>query len=420
MTVGCAYCLENLMNKLVVNDKKFSHRVISNNREHLIPEIGVLALVPDRWGSWWQPRHHVLTRLARYFPVVWVNPASEWRCSFRESKVQIANGDVTDCPPGFSVYDNSWLPKLYRPTWLGWYMFSARLNRARNLLLNRGCRKVIIYIWRPEFGPALDSVPSDLSCYHIDDEYSFSENGCTIDPVEKSLITKVDQVFIHSPALMARKGSFNCHTTFTPNGVNFADYATPAPEPEDLSAIPRPRIGYTGYIKKQLDWPLILDLTGRNRGWSFVFVGPTSPHPEITPALKELARRRNVHFLGAKSVHEIATYPQHFDVCIMPYRINAYANNIFPMKLHEYLASGRPAISSPIRSVRDFSNVITLANGPDEWSRAITDALGERANCPESVADRQKIAREYDWDKLVQLISKTLCERLAFPYSCEI
>jgi glycosyltransferase involved in cell wall biosynthesis len=370
-----------------------------------MPDIGVLALVPDAWGSWWQPRHHILTRLARYFQVIWVNPASEWRSMFLKSEVQNANGSAT-------VYDTAWLPRLYKPAWLGSHIFNARLMCARNLLISRGCRKVILYIWRPEFGPVLDSIRSDLSCYHIDDEYSFSDNDLKLDVVEKALITKVDQVFIHSLGLMERKGYLNCYTTFTPNGVNFADYATPAPEPEDLSAIPRPRIGYTGYIKKQLDWPLILDLTRQHREWSFVFVGPRSPHPEIIPALEELSRERNVHFLDAKSVQQLAAYPQHFDACIMPYRVDAYTNNIYPMKLHECLASGRPVISSPIRSVRDFSGVVTSANGPDEWSRAISDALGERANCSDRVAERQNIARGFDWDKVVYLIAQTFCERL--------
>jgi len=377
-----------------------------------MPEVGVIALVPDAWGSWWQPRHHVLARLARYFQVMWVNPASEWRAVFLKKESLNGNGGAMAHLPGFSIYDTPWLPRLYKPAWLGSHIFKARLARARELLISRGCRKIVLYIWRPEFGAALDSVSFNLSCYHIDDEYSFADNGRTIDPVEKALITKVDQVFIHSPGLMERKGSLNCYTTFAPNGVNVADYATPAPEPKDLSAIPHPRIGYSGYLKKQLDWPLILDLTRRHREWSFVLVGPRSPHPEILPVLEELSRGRNVHFLGAKSVHKLAAYPQHFDVCIMPYRVNAYTNNIYPMKLHEYLASGRSTISSPIRSVRDFSNVITLANGPDEWSRAITDALGQQANCLERVAERQRIARQYDWNNIVHRIAQIFCRRL--------
>jgi glycosyltransferase involved in cell wall biosynthesis len=281
------------------------------------------------------------------------------------------------------------------------------------LLAARGCRKIILYIWRPEFARALSSITHDVSCYHIDDEYSFSDVEVSPDPVEMALIVAVDQVFVHSPGLIDKKGGLNSNTTFVPNGVDYQAYAQTVPEPADLAGIPHPRIGYTGLIKKQLDWPLLLHLARKHRPWSFVFVGPRSPHPEICSILNEISALPNVYFLGGKSVRELAAYPKHFDVCLMPYAGNNDTSKyIYPLKLHEYLASGRPAISSPIRSVRDFSNVITLANGPDDWTRAITDALGERANCLESVAARQKVARQYDWDKLVHRISQTLCERL--------
>jgi len=283
--------------------------------------------------------------------------------------------------------------------------------------VGRGCKKIILYIWRPEFGFALDFIRPDLSCYHIDDEYSFSETEVDVDPIERALIAKVDQVFIHSPGLMERKGRINPNTIFVPNGVDFLSYATSVPEPEDLSAIPSPKFGYTGYLKKQLDWPLMLELANRHRKWSFVFVGPMSPHHEILPLLKELSSLPNVYFLGCKSPHDLAAYAQHFDACIMPYRVNAYTNNIYPLKLHEYLASGRPIVSALIRSLRDLSNVIALANGPAEWSNALARALEAAATCPDAAAARQEIAREYDWDKLTQTIGLTLCERLGPEYS---
>jgi glycosyltransferase involved in cell wall biosynthesis len=294
-------------------------------------------------------------------------------------------------------------------------MFDSRLQRARNLLISRGCRKIILYIWRPEFGCALNSIPFDLSCYHIDDEYSFSDVELEIDPGEAAMIKKVDQVFIHSPGLMEKKGTINPHTTFIPNGVDFTAYANPAPEPHDLASIPRPRIGYTGYIKKQLDWPLILELAKRHKEWSFVFVGPKSPHPEILAALQELSSFHNVYFLGAKSTWALAAYPQHFDACIMPYRVNAYTNNIYPLKLHEYLASGRPIVSSLIRSLREFSKVIALANGFEEWSNALTRTLEPAASCPEAAAARRRIACEFDWNKLAQVIAQSLCDSLGSP-----
>ena len=386
------------------------------HRTPLLSDVGICALVPEQWGEIWQPRHYVLTRLASYFQVAWVNPAPEWRCIFRNSTVHSANDTAADLPAGFAVYEATWLPTVFRPKWLGQYISNARINRASRLLTARGCRKIVLYLWRPEFGGVLNSIPFDLSCYHIDDEYSFSQVEVEMDPAERALIAKVDQVFIHSPGLMEKKGAINPHTLYVPNGVDFLAYATPAPEPKDLSVIPRPRIGYTGYIKKQLDWPLILELARSHSEWSFVFVGPTSPHPEILPALRELSSYRNVYFLGAKPSRALAAYPQHFDTCIMPYRVDAYTNNIYPLKLHEYLASGRPIVSAPIRSLRDFSKVIALANGFEGWSVALTRTLGPASSCKAAMVARQEIAREYDWDRLVHIIAQTLCARVGSEY----
>lgn len=72
------------------------------------------------------------------------------------------------------------------------------------------------------------------------------------------------------------------------------------PIPADLVPIPRPWIGHTGWIKKQLDWHLMLKLTEHFPQWSFVFVGVRSPHPEILPLLDALAERDNVHFLRSE------------------------------------------------------------------------------------------------------------------------
>jgi glycosyltransferase involved in cell wall biosynthesis/SAM-dependent methyltransferase len=385
----------------------------------LVPEVGVVAMVPDSWNSWWQPRHYVLSRLAQYFHVVWVNPASHWRETLRGWSNP--NGADSSCPPGLFVYEPEfWLPKVYHPKRLERLTFDGRVKRARHLLTSRGCRKIILYLWRPEFAPALTSIPFDLSCYHIDDEYSFSEVEGPTDPAEMALISRVGLVLIHSPRLLERKGAINPNTAFIPNGVDFELYAKVAPEPSDLAAIPRPRIGYSGYLKKQLNWPLILDLVKRHPKWSFVFVGPISSQSEMLPMIRELSRYHNVHFMGAKSLPDLAAYPQHFDVCIMPYRVDGYTNQIYPLKLHEYLASGRPIVSAPIRSLRDFSKLATLADGPDEWSEALARALEPAAAGPDAATKRREIAREYDWGSLVGEIAYAFCDRLGTAYVKQI
>jgi glycosyltransferase involved in cell wall biosynthesis len=384
----------------------------------LIPDVGVLVLVYHHWGMQWMTPHHVLTRLARYFHVVWVNPAHGWREILKRRRMSATQNIDTVQSHRFIVYTPEyWLPKLYRPELLARLTFDQRLKRARRMLTKQGCRKIILYLWYPEFERALRCIPFDLSCYHIDDEYSFSDSELPLDKAEVQLIGVVDQVFIISPGLLEKKGAINPHTAFVPEGVDYQSYAIPAAEPPDLATISHPRIGYTGWIKKQLDWSLILHLTERHPEWSFVFVGGQSPHPEIVAPMQELYRRRNVYFLGAKSTKELALYPQHFDVCIMPYTRNAYTRYIYPLKLHEYLASGRPTVGTRIRSLEEFADVVILATTFDEWSTALNRALSSASNTAESRAARQAVARQHDWEFLVAEIAKTMARGLGQEFA---
>jgi len=266
-----------------------------------------------------------------------------------------------------------------------------------------------------EFAEALGQVQHDFSIYNVSDEYSFSSTEVAVTPKERELLKSVGQVFIISPALMEKKGSFNPHTAFVPCGVDYWKYATPTAEPEDLRSIPHPRIGYLGHLKRMLDWSLLLELSATHSQWSFVFVGPKSPHPELGAALAEMSRRSNVHFLGGKPADRLGEYVQHFDVCTMPYVIDDYTKYIYPGKIHEYLASGNPVVSTPVRSVQDFKEVVTIANNLEEWSSAIESALGDKENTQERRTARQKVAREHDWDQLVGRIAHTIAMRLGLP-----
>jgi glycosyltransferase involved in cell wall biosynthesis len=382
----------------------------------LLPDIGVLALVPDPWQSTWQVRHHVLSRLASYFHVVWVNPGHEWREIPRTWRAWRSQRPPA-AAAGLALYTpEPWLPRLYRPAWAARALRARRLARARRLLRERGCRRVVLYVWRPDFAEDVPLARADLTCYHIDDEFTFSPVELPLDPVEARLIASVDQVFIHSPALLEKKGHLNPRTACIPNGVDYAAFAAPAAEPADLRAIPRPRMGYAGTIKRELDWPLLGTLAAAHPDWSFVFVGPRKPHPEMAAGLGELAARANVHFLGAKPVAELTAYPQHFDVCIMPYVRNDYTKFIYPLKLQEYLASGRPVVGSPIRSLEAFREVVALAAGPAEWSAALREAWAA-GDEPGPRAARQAVARAHDWDVLVRQVAATLAGRLGVSLS---
>jgi glycosyltransferase involved in cell wall biosynthesis len=326
------------------------------------------------------------------------------------------NPDEIDTP-NFAIYrPEIWLPLLGWPRSFAHFTAQQRLQRACRLLLERGCRKIILYIWRPQYGETLDLIDHDLSCYHIVDEYTFSKIERPIEERERRLISRVDQVFIHSPALWEKKGTLNSHSLFVPNGVDYLAYATPVAEPEDLKPILHPRIGYVGRIKQQLDLALLITLAQWHPEWSFVFVGPQESIAQAASLIETLSQMPNVYFLGSKPVTALPAYTQHLDVCLLCYKVDDYTKFIFPLKLHEYLASGNPIVGSPIRSLQNFTHVITLAQTAPEWSRAISASLASSARSPEQVQARREVAREYDWNRLVRLIARTLCARLSSEY----
>jgi glycosyltransferase involved in cell wall biosynthesis len=320
--------------------------------------------------------------------------------------------------PGLTIYQpEGWLPAIGRPAVLARWTMRERLLRARRLLQSRGCRTTILYIWRPWYGLALDLMACDLSCYHIDDEYTFSSAvRSPIEQRETKLISRVDQVFIHSPALLEKKGKVNPQTALVPNGVDYHAYATPQDEPPDLKPIPHPRMGYVGIIKHQLDLPLLVALAEHHRQWSFVLVGPQRHRGERTALIQQLEHMPNVHLLGGKPVDALPAYVQHMDVCMLCYEVNDYTQFIYPLKLHEYLASGRPVVGSPIRTLQDFAHVIRLARTTDEWSTALNDTLAPTNYSSAQVESRRHIARQYDWNTLVARIARIMCGRLGPSY----
>lgn len=387
----------------------------------ILPDVGVIAVVAERWGGMWLSRHQILTRLARTFNVVWYDPPRPLRQPRGRASIAASTDPTPPPETGFAVYRHGpLLPKFYRPGPLRRGTERVRLDQARRILERAGARRIVLYLWQPKFAEALDLVDYDVSCYHIADEYSFSPVEQPLSPVERGLIERVNQVFVHSPALMEKKGRINPHTSYVTNGVDFASFATAAPEPDDLARVPHPRVGYVGRLKSQLDWNALAEIARRRPEWSVVLVGPTGHMGEHAPERDALLALGNVHYLGNKSVREIPAYTQHMDVCLLCYALTDYTSYIFPLKLHEYLAAGRPVVGSDIRSLRDFAGVVRIAHQPSEWVAAIEDALSPRELSAERVEERRRLARAYDWNVLTDRIASVICERLGDDYPARL
>lgn len=391
-----------------------------NSDDPLFSDVGVLALVPGRWGEMWQVRQQVLTRLTRYFRVVWCNSPDGWR-DYWLRRGNHAFKSVLEEAGSLLVYTPSrWLPFLYRPQIIARFMERERLRQAATILKKRGCSRILLYIWRPEFGSALDLIDFELSFYHIDDEYSFSSTEQDISDEEAALIRRVDQVFIHSPALFKKKGHLNRNTRYVPNGVDYEAFSAPASEPTDLRNIPKPRIGYMGIIKEQLDFEIYIKLAELHPEWSFVFVGPMRNISAIEGLLERIQKKRNVYFLGGKHKEELPAYAQNFDVGTLCYVVDGYSKFIYPLKINEYLATGRPVVGVPIPSINMYQDIVKIARTAEEWSEAISLCLSVEENTPELIAIRKRRASEYDWHRQVFDIAKTMCEHLGSGYVEEL
>ena len=379
-------------------------------------DVGIVAVTDEAWDGTYTTRHFMLHHLTRFFRVAWLEPVEEWREMV--SRWRGGPGDaptvrtagvegVTRCRP------LRWIPDGYRPEWLRRVVRSVRYASAESFLRKAGCRQVVLYVWRPSYVDALDSRQRfDAVIYHIDDEYSFSETSSPMSADELRLIREANAVIVHSPGLMALKGGINRKTFMVPNGVDYDLYARPGPSPADLQAIPAPRIGYVGVIKRQLDFALLEQLAERRADWSFVLVGPLRQFPGDGTEIEGLTKRPNVHFLGYRDVAALPAYQQLFDVCIMPYRMNAYTDCIYPLKLHEYLASGKPIVATPVRTLRDFSTVVSLASGVDAWVAALESCLTPAARSEAQVSARRAIAKQHDWRVLAGRIAAIITAEL--------
>lgn len=164
--------------------------------------------------------------------------------------------------------------------------------------------------------------------------------------------------------------------------------------PSDLVGISGPIIGYTGNICHRVDYDLIKTLCESHPDKNLVMVGPRNHegHTDI-----DLGAIPNLHFLGPKRLEELPSYLAHFDVLILPFLINEVTKSIYPLKINEYLASGKPVVATPFsEDIRSFGKWISLEDDHRRFSAAIQKELEE--DTPEKSKVRNQVASENTWE----------------------
>lgn len=179
------------------------------------------------------------------------------------------------------------------------------------------------------------------------------------------------------------------------NGVEAKHFGTPAPEPAELAALPRPRIGYVGLLSHFLDFGTLEALRRNRRGGTLVFLGPGSPATD--EAMRALASREGVAVLGSRPYAELPGYLQHLDVGVIPFRASdPHVQGINPNKVYQYLAAGLPVVSTPVLDLAASPPDLTFASTADEMVGAVHAAL----EAPLDTTRRRALAAAHDWDAL--------------------
>jgi glycosyltransferase involved in cell wall biosynthesis len=282
-----------------------------------------------------------------------------------------------------------------------------KFNRNRPL-----SQRVVITTW-PFVGNLIGFLKEVISIYYRVDDFSEypGVNKNYIIRCERELMDKVDLIAASAKKLMpdSVKGR---RIKYLPHGVEYDHFALKrkgANSLVPLEKIPRPRIGFLGFINSWVDLELVLAIAIKYPNWSFVFIGPSQVPTSSLPKAK------NMHFLGPISYDEVPLYAGHFDVGLIPFKINTLTESVNPLKLMEYFAMGLPVVSTPLPEVLKYQDYAMIAPDAKTFGAAIQAAI--ELDSDEKKRSRQNLAKTHSWksrsDQLRKWIEEILESRIA-------
>ncbi|MEG4284169.1 glycosyltransferase family 1 protein [Microcoleus sp. A006_D1] len=195
---------------------------------------------------------------------------------------------------------------------------------------------------------------------------------------EKQLLKRASVVFTGGHSLYEAKQHQHQNIHAFPSSIekeHFAKARNLSEEPMDQKDIPHPRLGFFGVIDERMDIELLGGIAEARPDWHLVIIGPVV---KIDPAT--LPTHPNIHYLGGKSYQELPAYLGGWDIAMLPFAINESTKFISPTKTPEYLAAGKPVISTPIRDVvRPYgeNGLVRIASNVAEFVAAAEEIMGE-------------------------------------------
>lgn len=284
-------------------------------------------------------------------------------------------------------------------------------QKIENVLKWLGFQNLILWSYFPMFCGYFDAFDAKLKVFDAVDNWiehpNFKNYRRRLQENYNMIDQKADLIFTVSRDLVQLFPNNKC-VHWVPNGVDVEHFSstlrTLSSEREvqnlELLDIPHPIIGYAGIIQDRVDLKLIKYLAEQNPDKSVVLVGMIWPEANI----ELIENMKNVYLLGHKPYQELPKYIQQFDVAIIPHKINEFTRSMNPLKLYEYLACGKPVVTTPIAGVEKFEGLIEIVSTYKEFNQGIQKMLA-RDNEIQRV-QRVNAAKQHSWkSKVNQMFS---------------
>ena len=290
---------------------------------------------------------------------------------------------------------------------------AAQREALDGLLQARGLRPGLLWYYTPMMLGFSAHLAADVVVYDCMDELSaFRGAPPGLTEREARLMARADLVFTGGHSLYEAKRDRHPDIHPFPSSVDVAHFAaarTSHIQPADQAAIPHPRIGYYGVIDERLDTALLATLAHARPDWHFVMIGPV-----VKIAPEDLPRLPNIHYLGAKSYRDLPAYVASWNVALMPFALNEATRFISPTKLPEYLAAGRPVVSTPIVDVvRQYSDLpgVAIAQGAAAFLAGIESSLAIARDAPDWRGRVDTMLAGMSWDRTWAAMSALIAQK---------
>ncbi|MFN6475456.1 UDP-galactopyranose mutase [Nostoc sp. DedQUE07] len=364
----------------------------------------IVCLSHLRWNFVYQRPQHLLSRCAQGKRVFFIEEAIF-------SEEPLARLDVNQDSNGVVVV----VPHLQQG--LSEEAINADLQvLINNLFAEHNINKYICWYYTPMAIAFTRHLQPQAVVYDCMDELSaFQGASPTLKNYEAELFKRADLVFTGGQSLYESKVNQHPNVYAFPSSVDVPHFgqARNLQEPEDQAHIPHPRLGFFGVIDERMDIELLAGIAEARPDWHLVIIGPVV---KIDPAA--LPQHENIHYLGGRDYKQLPAYLAGWDLAMLPFAHNESTRFISPTKTPEYLAAGRPVVSTSIRDVvRPYgeSKLVRIADTISEFVTAAELAMQEDTPTSEWLsrvdAFLEKISWDRTWASMMKLIDSAIAAR---------